>query len=257
MTVSWSSAPSPGSKLDSEEGAKSNPGAELSPASPNGATSELTDSGRCTASSSLLLVELQHGTSKLRSLGDRQRIGALLCLLLLLLALLCRMNAGLISTAHRAAATSPCRHSCSSARSKWTAARAAFLLVSSGLELLVLDTELCLPALQFELSNFCALLLERKCSKEASALALLKLDAHLLNLEPKALVARLRLDEGEVELKGWHVHHRSSYLLGAFLAVLDGQVFLTRGFAGSAPFLAPVDSAGHPREGSTSGLTHS
>ena len=58
---------------------------------------DLIDIRRCTASLGLLLVELQHGTSKPGSLGDRQLTGALLRLLLLLLiALLCCMKAGLI-----------------------------------------------------------------------------------------------------------------------------------------------------------------
>ena len=55
--------------------------------------------GRCTACLGLLLVELQHSTSKTASLrvGDRQLTGALLCLLMLLLiaaALLCHMKTG-------------------------------------------------------------------------------------------------------------------------------------------------------------------
>ena len=58
------------------------------------------------------------------------------------------------------------------------------------LEVLVLDTELRLPALQLKLPDLSSLLLERKSSKEASVLAILDLHARLLNLELKALIAR-------------------------------------------------------------------
>jgi hypothetical protein len=165
----------------------------------------MTHIGRCTASPGLLLVELQYSTSKTGSLGDRQLTGALLRLLLLLLliALLCRMKSGLIC--------SPlCRRHI--ALQMQLPLSEVELNSSQGglpvgeLELLVLDTELSLPALQFKLPDLSPLLLERKCSKEASVLAVLEVDARLLNLELKALIARLRFDEREAELKDLHVH---------------------------------------------------
>ena len=57
------------------------------------------------------------------------------------------------------------------------------------LELLVLDAELSLPALQLKLPDLSSLLLEQKCSKEASVLAVLELDVHLLYLQLNVLVA--------------------------------------------------------------------
>ena len=151
-------------------------------------------------------MELQHSRSKPRSLSDRQRTGALLCLLLLLIALLCRMKAGLICS------PSCHRHIALQAQlplSEVEVDSSQGSLPVGELQLLVLDTELSLPALPFKLPNFCALLLERKCSKKASVFPLLELDARLLNLELKALTARLRFNEGEAELKDLHVHFRS------------------------------------------------
>ena len=94
--------------------------------------------------------------------------GALLRLLLLLLliALLCRMKAGLIRSP-------PCRRHI--ALQVQLPLSEVELDSSQGgppvgeLELLVFDTELSLPALQFKLSDLSPLLLERKCSKETGA----------------------------------------------------------------------------------------
>ena len=77
------------------------------------------------------------------------------------------------------------------------------------LELFALGTELSLPALQFKLPDLSPLLLERKCSKEASVLAVLELDARLLYLQLKALIARLRFCQREAQLKNLHVHLRA------------------------------------------------
>ena len=79
-------------------------------------------------------------------------------------------------------------------------------LPAGQLKLLVLDTDLSLPALQLKLSNLCALLLEQKCSKKASVLHLLELNMCLLNLELKMLAAHLHFNQREVQLKGLHIH---------------------------------------------------
>ena len=152
-------------------------------------------------------MELKHSTGKPGSLSNRQLTGALLCLLLLLLiALLCRMKTGFIRSP-------PCR--CHIALQMQLPLSEVELDSDQGgfpageLELLVLDAELSLPALQLKLPDLSSLLLERKCSKEASVLAVLELDARLLYLQLKALVARLRFCQREAQLKNLHVHLRA------------------------------------------------
>ena len=80
-------------------------------------------------------------------------------------------------------------------------------LSAGELELLVLGTELGLPALQVEPPNLCARLLKWKCSEQAGVLPLLELNLCVLmiNEEMKALVALLCFCNGEVELQGLHV----------------------------------------------------
>ena len=82
-------------------------------------------------------------------------------------------------------------------------------LPAGELELLVLDSELSLPALQFKLPDLSSLLFERKCRKEASVLAVLKLNARLLYLQLKALITHLPLCQREAQMKGLHVHLRA------------------------------------------------
>ena len=55
-----------------------------------------------------------------------------------------------------------------------------------------------------------SLLFERKCSKEASILAVLELDARLLHLQLKALITRLRFCQREAQMKDQHIHFRAS-----------------------------------------------
>ena len=79
-------------------------------------------------------------------------------------------------------------------------------LPAGELELLVLDAKLSLPALQLKLPDLSSLLLERKCSKEASVLAVLELDARLLYLQLKALITCLHFCQREAQLQNLHVH---------------------------------------------------
>ena len=152
-------------------------------------------------------MELKHSTGKPGSLSNRQLTGALLCLLLLLLiALLCRMKTGLIRSP-------PCRRHIALqmqlplSEVELDSDQGGF--PAGELELLVLDAELSLPALQLKLPDLSSLLLERKCSKEASVLAVLELDARLLYLQLNALVARMRFCQSEAQLKNLHVHLRA------------------------------------------------
>ena len=131
-------------------------------------------------------MELKHSTGKPGLFSNRQLTGALLCLLLLLLiVLLCHMKMGFIC--------SPlcCCHITLQmqlllSEVKLDSNQGSF--PAGELKLLVLDTELSLPALQLKLPDLSSLLLEWKCSKEASILAVLELDAHLLYLQLNMLV---------------------------------------------------------------------